>query len=341
MSIEFLCSWINFVGEKYLNYVKKYPLVSNYALFNIYRLLKWVAHKFDGLSQVERLCLGFVDRTWEKTVMAIYVQLILSERLRGPLDDMLNDDLEDVLKSIMSIKKISDNSKTVRILKLSIVLYRALKFRQITEASSEEVKWENDGMTCTSIYEAIFPKDGELQPEPNASGKEGMNWVSLGFQGNDPSTDFRNTGKFGLGCYYSFCINGTAVARQLVVESGSYNGDLKRPWYPFALVSIHISSFLMEEVIEDTSFVPLKALALSAMSAIQEQITKYLLADMSDGSMADMIAFTLEKQLYSLHSSLLQGFHRHWQNDVITGKVKTVLDCECCLERYKILCSIK
>jgi hypothetical protein len=335
MNTGFLGSWISFVGEGYLEYVTKYPLVSNYALLNVYGLLKWTAHKLDGLSQVERLCLSRADRTWEKTVREIYIQFFLSKRLRGPLDDMLNDDTEDVLKAIISIKKVSDNRKTVRILKLAITLYRAMKFRQISEASSKEVKWENDGTTCINIYEAIFPKDGELQPEANTKGKEEINWVALGFQGNDPSTDFRNTGKFGLDCYYWFCTSEPELARHLVVESGSYNGDLKKPWYPLALVSIHISSFVMEEIIEKTSYKRLKTLLSSTMSAVQDETTKYLLGDVSDNRMIDMVTFTLEKQLYGLHNYLLQDFHHFWQNDVITGKVKTVLDCESCLERYK------
>lgn len=335
MSAGLLGSWISFVGERYLHYETKYPLVSNYALLNAYRLLKWVAHQLDGLSHVERLCLSHVDRTWEKTVLDIYVQFILSQRLRGPLDDMLNDKPEEVLKSIMSIKKVSDSQRTVRILMLTIVLYRAMKFKQISATSSQEVLWVNDGKKCISIYEAIFPKDGEIQPEGNTKGKEEINWVSLGFQGNDPSTDFRNTGKFGLDCYHWFCTNDTETARQLVVESGSYNGDYKKPWYPLALVSIHMSSFVMEEVIEKKSFQRIKPLISSTMSAMQEELTKYLLGGMSDDQMIDKVIFTLEEQLYSLHSGLLQDFHRHWQNDVTKGTVKTVLDCENCLERYK------
>lgn len=89
-----------------------------------------------------------------------------------------------------------------------------------------------------------------LKGESHSSHKveKGRYWQSVGFQGDDPSTDFRGVGELGLQHLVDFCERHPLYSARMIIESGTFyaEGDkrLGGPWYPFALCGIHISSFI-------------------------------------------------------------------------------------------------
>jgi hypothetical protein len=55
------------------------------------------------------------------------------------------------------------------------------------------------------------------------------------------------TGVLGLGQLHSFCITYPELAQRLVHESGSSQSlQISDPWYPFALMGIHITRTILE-----------------------------------------------------------------------------------------------
>lgn len=339
-----LRNWINFVGLKCIEYNGTQPFLSKKILYNVYRGLKWITHKIDGLSHIERLCLNFEILGIEQTFFDIYLQFLLSKKLQGPLLEDQDFSIEDAVKSIISIKKISDNKKIYRILKLSITLYKSLQFNNIKNDVQTSVKWDNEYEKFQDMFTVVFnSKTSSYSEELSAvttttkeSGKDGKNWVLLGFQGNDPSTDFRQTGKFGLNCYHYFICKTEKppdhTGRKLLVESGSLHGDITRPWYSLALVSIHISNLIMSRIIYTPEVKWLEYLLKKAISLKLDQITEYLLSGEAD-ALPDFQTI-IEYLTYQLHESLLLNFHDHWENEVSRGLTKTVLDTESSLDRY-------
>ena len=108
-------------------------------------------------------------------------------------------------------------------------------------------------------------------------------WQDLGFQGKDPSTDWRSVGLLGLDSMLYFAKN-TQNARQLVVEAVKPAGTNTLGWYPFALAYITITDFA------------LRLLKLGSLS--------WLLLSSSA---------SVEDTFLRIVSLLVQHFHMHWQ----------------------------
>lgn len=74
----------------------------------------------------------------------------------------------------------------------------------------------------------------------------GKHWESAGFQGEDPSTDFRGVGELGLHQLDYFCDHHPLYAQRMIRESGTLltHPDVEQPWYPFALCGIHTTKFV-------------------------------------------------------------------------------------------------
>lgn len=78
-----------------------------------------------------------------------------------------------------------------------------------------------------------------LYPSAQVPSIPSEQWSRLGFQGTDPSTDFRAMGLHGLRQLhdYSSRPDGTEVLQHSLEES---------KWFPFAVVSINISAFQLD-----------------------------------------------------------------------------------------------
>lgn len=70
-------------------------------------------------------------------------------------------------------------------------------------------------------------------------------WIELGFQGNDPSTDFRGMGVLGLFQLLYFSQHKVEVARLILSE-------LSNPsrFYPFAIIGINLTRLVMELLVQ-------------------------------------------------------------------------------------------
>lgn len=87
-----------------------------------------------------------------------------------------------------------------------------------------------------------------MKPEKersNASGFISADWIELGFQNADPTTDFRGMGILGLVQLAYFSEHRTQRARFIL----SALSDPKK-YYPFAIIGINITSFVYELIQE-------------------------------------------------------------------------------------------
>ncbi|KAK6099721.1 hypothetical protein MT418_001110 [Batrachochytrium dendrobatidis] len=73
--------------------------------------------------------------------------------------------------------------------------------------------------------------------------KISLDWQQIGFQGQDPATDFRGMGVLALDDLYFLCKNRPKLARKLLITSQS---DLS--WFPFAVAGINITSYTLRMV---------------------------------------------------------------------------------------------
>ena len=66
-------------------------------------------------------------------------------------------------------------------------------------------------------------------------------WVELGFQGSDPTTDFRSMGILGLQQLHYFACKRPEVARHILKELSTPSCT-----YPFAIIGINLTRLIME-----------------------------------------------------------------------------------------------
>lgn len=167
-----------------------------------------------------------------------------------------------------------------------------------------------DAVHAASTWPASLP------PLLSRESRGGVNWVTLGFQGLDPSDDLRGSGRFGLVAFHNLLTRHSERAARLIVESKApdiHIDMVKVAWYPAALASIHVCAYIAR---------------LSASGSLR----KWLFFSASDPDESNSWQLIL-----NLHAYIIFEFHEFWKADVRRGVVKTVMNFEVCFANF---CSI-
>ena len=76
-----------------------------------------------------------------------------------------------------------------------------------------------------------------LNPDDPLDNRISSSWTSIGFQGNDPKTDFRGMGILGLLNLHYFATRHPSVARSILLHSNHPTNG-----YPFAITGINLTN---------------------------------------------------------------------------------------------------
>jgi hypothetical protein len=87
----------------------------------------------------------------------------------------------------------------------------------------------------------------DITGEETEDDDDQFDWTQLGFQGQDPSTDFRDMGMLGLTTLLYFSEHRNQVANFILHKLSFAN---KKCFYPFAIIGINITRFLIELIQE-------------------------------------------------------------------------------------------
>lgn len=146
-------------------------------------------------------------------------------------------DLMDVFNSIIEKRKFEEGSFEAKVLYLSLnrihatfCLLGELNLRASTPFDHQKILHERK---LNELYSLL------LEEEKN---EKNYNWGLLGFQGKDPATDFRSMGILCLDHLHYFAKKHKNIAKKICLECR----DIEANGYNFALVGIHISSFLLD-----------------------------------------------------------------------------------------------
>ncbi|KAF6001376.1 ELMO CED-12 domain containing [Cyanidiococcus yangmingshanensis] len=205
-------------------------------------------------------------------------------------------------------------------------------FRNLLLSLTDASQWERAKRTLGDLVDTRFQSKDcghqellerlwqRLQPLVAADlNTNKRDWRRLGFQGDDPSTDFRGMGVFALHQLVYFAETRRRVVQRIITEaseeswtnvhqsatgSGPPVMQLKR-YYPFAVTGIHVSAFIVRLVQED-AFV-----------------------DTWMGQRAD----TILQKINDLYCDTFILFHEHWRQ----GPERSVMDFpkvfrECCAQ---------
>ncbi|KAI6187896.1 ELMO domain-containing protein [Aphelenchoides besseyi] len=103
---------------------------------------------------------------------------------------------------------------------------------RISYSEEEPIHWE----LLSSIY-------GHLNPESEMPARFGDHWLTVGFQGENPATDLRGAGIFGL-CQLLYIVSGGLdkefLSRTMITANDNENG------FPFAVVGLNVTHMLLK-----------------------------------------------------------------------------------------------
>ncbi|KAK9456335.1 ELMO/CED-12 family-domain-containing protein [Dipodascopsis uninucleata] len=197
--------------------------------------------------------------------------------------------------------------------------------RDIRRRAAESVNWNNNGSSLQQIWTTLH--EDSSWPEWASAGavsrgsRGGVNWVTIGFQGLDPTDDFRGSGRYGLDCLFSFVENHTLSACEIIVGSRSpeiHLDSVRAAWYSAALAGIHVSAFILE--LGDT--VELRHW-LNTCIMIKWQMSSHVSGNW------------VRELMDELYGYIFIEFHKVWKNEVKLGTIKTILDFESAFRRFK------
>jgi hypothetical protein len=178
-----------------------------------------------SITETARLTLGFEEIVMDSSELrTIYKSSIVGcQNLKRA---------NDIPLKIAKIKRIPSKPKALR-QKLELCVHKlCLKYAIINRIK----KWLQSPTTGTEGSNLLDKLWRQLKNSPTPSVPHD-DWKEIGFQGNDPHSDFRAMGLFGLHQLVNFT---TIPSHQTIYQDAQY-GD---HWYSFAIVGINFSDFL-------------------------------------------------------------------------------------------------
>ncbi|XP_054707636.1 ELMO domain-containing protein 2-like [Uloborus diversus] len=211
--------------------------------------LKWFLRRTTRLCELQRICYGeeFGFSRSDKVEMSLnlsrmpdiiqMVQQLTNLATQGRfVENTSKNCIEYAVKLTLDIKDIKPSVHVPFIQTYRICLFQIYGYKQLlhdvevlrkTSYSSENKEHENKLLKLWEL----------LKPEEKLQNRISKQWSSIGFQGDDPKTDFRGMGVLGLENLLYFATEHTDAARHVLLHSNHpvYG-------YSFAIVGINLTS---------------------------------------------------------------------------------------------------
>ncbi|KAL1399868.1 hypothetical protein pipiens_007885 [Culex pipiens pipiens] len=224
--------------------------VFNFFYFLARPLLKWFLHRFTNLCELQRICYGCAPGALRTRKVQMSLELsrkprikqmvmILNELVSHEVDEtFLKDEIHGrAIATVLQVKKINpkvhvDFPRSFGTCAEKIWGYKRL-FWLVEQLRSTQYDCENDEherkLLC--LWKLL------AGPEESLEGRVTNQWQSIGFQGDDPKTDFRGMGILGLDNLLYFAQEYNGTARHLLSHSHHPTHG-----YFFAIVGINLTS---------------------------------------------------------------------------------------------------
>lgn len=188
---------------------------------------------------------------------------------------------------------------------LTTICHTHVSTRSVLAKCDEPVNWSDHGEILRSIAVNLGISQADEKVKP------GKLWQQIGFQGDDPCTDFRSTGLLGLHHLDYFSAHHPLYVLHMVEESGTMASlEDQVACYPFALCSIHVTKFLCDLINTGCLQRHLLQAELTGTNGIQ---------DFTD----------------ALFSFLFVRCHLDWAEGVDKGEITSILQFEAFFTEYR------
>ncbi|XP_072040378.1 ELMO domain-containing protein 2-like [Amphiura filiformis] len=201
----------------------------------VHHMLKWLLHKLTGASELQRICAAkdFGARRAHRLENSL-----MHSRL-GALKRVLAEDdinIEDSVHNIMAVKGIDPDENPQFTKDLRCCLQQICGYKQLIKELEQIRKQPYE--TKNNEHEEILLKLWNLlMPDTKLESRITKQWGDIGFQGDDPSTDFRGMGMLGLHNLVYFAEEHSTAARHVLSRSNH-----PKIGYSYAVVGINLTS---------------------------------------------------------------------------------------------------
>ncbi|KAK7161213.1 hypothetical protein R3I94_004027 [Phoxinus phoxinus] len=196
--------------------------------------LKWLLRILTGRCELQRICARCKAGALRTSQIEYSLKSSKSKVLRAALS-LKENDLEDHLAQIIREKRIKEQKDNTFKVKLRQCLFQINGYSNLFEAVEELRKEVFDSET--EEHEHMLLKLWELlMPSEKLESRITKQWGNIGFQGDDPKTDFRGMGMLGLTNLLFFSEKYTDAARQVLSHANHPTLG-----YSYAIVGINLT----------------------------------------------------------------------------------------------------
>ncbi|EEZ97357.1 ELMO domain-containing protein 2 [Tribolium castaneum] len=212
-------------------------------------IVKWFLRKTTGLCELQRICYGKVQGA--PRTKAVDYSLCMSKspqiaQLIAHLNDVsdnqrfvgsnLKELTNGAVNTVMLVKKINPKIHFQFVINFGQCVEQIWGYRQLL-AEVEELRktvYDADNFGHERKLQDLWEK---LMPHERLEGRVTKQWQYIGFQGDDPKTDFRGMGLLGLENLLAFASDYQDAATYVLSHSHHPHYG-----YAFAIVGINLTS---------------------------------------------------------------------------------------------------
>ncbi|XP_032512847.2 ELMO domain-containing protein 2 [Danaus plexippus] len=211
--------------------------------------IKWFLRKTTRLCELQRICYGdrvgaqrtcnienslMLSRTKDVKEVVTFLDAVVKERRFIPSN--FYQFLEPSINIIIRVKKINRKIHDAFIPSFRLCLQQIWCYRQLIE-EVEDLRCTQFDSNNSSHEEKLLNLWNLMVPDKPLEARVSKDWQYIGFQGDDPKTDFRGMGLLGLENLLYFVTEYPQVATHVLSHSRH-----PKYGYTYAIVGINLTS---------------------------------------------------------------------------------------------------
>ncbi|XP_038674295.1 ELMO domain-containing protein 1 isoform X1 [Scyliorhinus canicula] len=217
----------------------------------LWRFLKFALRKITGKCELQRICYSRKPGAQRTLKIESSLKSSRNELLQSAVIAHM-DDIERIVDNIMQLKKINPDTNPQFGISLQACLLQIVGYRRLI-AEVERLRRDQYDSENPHHEETLLKLWTFLRPDVALNGRVSKQWCEIGFQGDDPKTDFRGMGMLGLYNLVFFAEHDNTTARQVLFDShqAKYSKINAKEWekkkfdqaigFSFAIVGINIT----------------------------------------------------------------------------------------------------
>ncbi|XP_043547770.1 ELMO domain-containing protein 1 isoform X1 [Chiloscyllium plagiosum] len=183
----------------------------------LWRFLKFILRKITGKCELQRICYSRKPGAQRTLKIEASLKSSRNELLQSAVTTHV-DDVERTVDNIMQLKNINHDTNPQFGISLQACLLQIVGYRRLI-ADVERLRRDQYDSENPNHEETLLKLWTFLRPDVTLNGRISKQWCEIGFQGDDPKTDFRGMGMLGLYNLVFFAEHDNTTARQVLFDS--------------------------------------------------------------------------------------------------------------------------